>query len=162
MKMERQIIETDAIIVFDKVLKASELNRLTQGFKGDVIITKRLILDREIDISCNLYVLGGIIRKNLILESTININGDLYCYGEIHCNNINVSGYFYSEKLVYSKNIKVGENLLCEEKIDAYGCNIIIAGDLECGGVIAEEVRVLGEADIYGSISVAKSIKTGC
>ena len=161
MNTERKIIEPRAIIVIDKIAKASELNELTQGFEGDVIVTKKLVLDKNIDVSCNLHVMSVIARKTPISESNININGDLYCYGEIHCNDINVSGYFYSKNLIYSRNIKVGENFLCNAKIDAFGCNIIVAGDLECRGVVAEEVRTLGEASIKGPISVSKSIKTG-
>ena len=97
MNTERKIIEPNAIIVIDKIVKASELNALTQDFEGDVVITKKLILDKDVDISCNLHVIGGIARKTPISEPNININGDFYCYGEIHCNNINVSGYFYSK-----------------------------------------------------------------
>lgn len=161
MNMERKIIEQKAIIVIDKVVKASELNALTQNFDGDVIVTKKLVLDKELYISCNLHVMGGIARKTPISESNININGDFYCYGEIHCNHINVKGYFYSENIIYSRNIRVGEHFLCDAKIDAYGYDIIVAGDFECKGVVAEKVRVLGEASIKGSISVAKAIKTG-
>jgi len=161
MNTERKTVEPKAIIVIDKIAKASELNELTQGFEGDVIVTKKLILDMDINISCNLHVMGCVSRKMPMSESNININGDFYCYGEIHCNNINVTGYLYSESLIYSRNIKVGENLLCDTKINAFGCNIIVAGDFECKSVVAEEIRVLGEVCINGSISVAKAIKTG-
>jgi len=162
MNTERKIIETNPIIVCDNIIKASELNVLAEGFKGDIVITKKLVIDKDVDISCGLHVMGGVVRKNPISESNINIDGDFYCYGEIHCNDINVSGYFYSEELIYSKNIKVGENFLCDAKIGAYGCNIIVAGNFECnGGVIAGKIRVLGTSSINGSISVEKSIKTG-
>jgi len=162
MNKERKIAKKNAIVVFNKAVKASELNKITQGFEGDVVIRKKLIVDQEIDISCNLYVIGGITRKSPISEFNINVNGDLYCYGQVHCNNINISGYFYSENHIYSKNIKVGENFLCDAKIDAYGYEIVVAGNLECkDGIVAEEVRILGTSNINGSISVAKSIKTG-
>lgn len=161
MNTERNGVETNAIIVIDKIAKASELNELTHGFDGDVVITKKLFVDKNVDISCNLYVLGGIARKNLMIETDININGDFYCYGEIHCNNINVSGYFYSKKPIYARDIRVAENFTCDDKIDVYGHDIIVAGDFKCKGVVAEEVRVLGEASINGSTSVSKSIKTG-
>lgn len=161
MNMERKVIEPKAIVVVDKVVKASELNALTQGFGGDVIITKKLVIDKEVDISCNLHVIGSIVRKNPISEFDVNINGDFYCYGEIRCNNINVSGYFYAENYIYSRNIKVGENFVCNSKVDAFGCDIIVAGDFECPSVTAKKVRVLGQANIYGSVSVSEGIKTG-
>ena len=161
MITERKIVEPKAILVINKIVKASELNELTHGFDGDVVITKKLFVDKKVDISCNLYVVGGIARKNLMIETDININGDFYCYGEIHCNDINVSGYFYSQKTIYAKDIKVAENFICDDKIDVYGHDIIVAGNFKCKGVVAEEVRVLGEASINGSTSVSKSIKTG-
>jgi len=56
----------------------------------------------------------------------------------------------------------VGEAFVCVEKVDAYGHDIVVAGTLEClGGVVAEEIRVFGEATIKGSISVSKAIRTG-
>ena len=161
MKKERKITKSNAIVVCDKITKASEINLLAQDFTGDIVITKRLILDQDINISCNLHAIGDIVRKSPISEFSININGDLYCYDEIHCNDIKVSGYFYSKNTINSKNIKVGENFVCEEEIDAYGCNIVVIGNLECKGVVAKEIRVLGEASITGSISVTNAIKTG-
>jgi len=161
MNTERKIVEPKAIVVFDKIVKVSELNALTQGFDGDVIITKKLIIDKDVDITCNLHVLGNIVRKIPISEFSLNINGDLYCYGEILCNDINVSGYFYSEKIIYSRNIKVGENLVCDSKIDAFGCDIIVAGNLECQGLIAKKIRVLQEVSVCGSMAVSESIEIG-
>ena len=117
------------------------------------------VIDKKIDISCNLYVIGGIARKYSISELDININGDLHCYGEIHCHNINVNGDFYSQDIIYSRNIKVGENFLCIGKLDAYGCNVIVAGDLECNDIIAGKVECLGKIKIKGSISVATGIE---
>ena len=161
MNKERKITKSNAIVVCDNITKASEINLLVQNFTGDIVIPKRLVLDQDINISCNLYAIGGIVRKSPISEFSININGDFYCYDEIHCNNINVSGYCYSKNIIISRSIKVGEDCVCEEKISAYGCNIIVAGNLECKGVVAKEIRVLGEASITGSISVTNAIKTG-
>ena len=162
MNTERKIIEPNAVIVFDRVVKASELMKLTQCFWGDVVITKKLIVDKEIDISVNLHVVGSILRKSPISEYNININGDLFCYSEVHCNDINVSGSFYSERVIYSRNIKVGENLICNDKIDAFNCDIVVAGDLECYGVIAKSVRYFGQTNIKGSISVLEGMRSGC
>ena len=159
---KRKIMATNSVIVFDKVVKASQLNNLTSKFSGDVIITKKLVIDKKIDISCNLYVIGGIVRKYSISELDININGDLHCYGEIHCHNINVNGDFYSQDIIYSRNIKVGENFLCIGKLDAYGCKVIVAGDFECNDIIAGKVECLGKIRIKGSTSVATGIENGC
>ena len=158
----RKIIESNAVIVFDRNVKASELNKLLEGFWGDVVITKKLIVDKKVDIAVNLYVIGGITRKSPIIEDSINIDGDLYSYGEVHCNDINVSGTFYSEKIVYSGAIKVGEHLLCNDKIDAYNCDVIVAGDIECYGIMARKVYYLGKTDIQGKVSVLEGMKNGC
>lgn len=158
----RKIIESNAVIVFNRTVKASELNELLEGFGGDVVITKKLIVDKEINISVNLYVIGGITRKSPLVEERINIDGDLYSYGEVHCNDINVSGTFYSEKVVYSGAIKVGEHLLCDDKIDAYNCDVIVAGDIECYGIMARKVYYLGKTDIQGKTSVLECMKNGC
>lgn len=156
---KRNVIEENAIVVFDRVVKASELNTLMQGFCGDLIITKKLVIDKEIDIACNLYVIGGIVRKYPVSQFNININGDFWCYGEIHCHNIDVSGCFFSKKVVYSKNIKVRENFSCDDKVDAYGCSIIVAGDMECYDIVSKSVECLGKIDIHCSISVTDGMR---
>lgn len=157
----RNVMGHDTILVFDRVVKASELNQITKDFCGDVIITKKIILDGEVNAVCNLYVIGGIVRKYPISEFDINIKGDFYCYGEIHCHDINVEGSFYSQKLIYSKNIKVGENFVCDNKVDVYGSTIIIAGDLECHDIVASRVECLGKINVEGSISVVAGINNG-
>lgn len=158
---KRKLNEPNTVIVFDRIVKASELNTLIKSFCGDVVITKKLVVDKQIDIACNLYVIGGIVRKHAISEYDININGDLYCYGEIHCHNINVSGYFYSKDIIYSKDIKVGESLSCDNKVDAYACKVIVAGDLECEAIIAGRVEYFGDIEVKGSISATEGIKNG-
>ena len=45
---------TKAILSFNQDVKASELEEFLEGFKGDVVIAKKLIIDKEIKISCNL------------------------------------------------------------------------------------------------------------
>lgn len=158
----RENVGTGSIIVFDKDVKARALDFLIKNFHGDVVITKKLIIDKKIDIACNLYVLGGVVRKYPMSEFDINIDGDFYCYGEIHCHNVNVSGYFYSRNIIYSRNIKVGENFLCDDKVNAYGCNVIVAGDLECDSILAGTVECLGTVKVKGSISVAAGMVNGC
>lgn len=156
---KRNVIEENAIVVFERSIKASELNKLTNNFYGDVIITKKLIVDTEIDISCNLYIVGDIVRKYPISQSDININGDFWCYGEMHCHNVRVSGCFFAKKIIYSKNIRVRENFSCDDKVDAYGCSIIVAGDMECYDVISKSVECLGKINVHGSISVTAGMK---
>lgn len=159
---KRKEIGTNSIIVFDKVVKASKLNSLIKDFCGDVIITKKLIIDKKIDVVCNLHVIGGVVRKYPISDFDININGDFYCYGEMHCHNIKVSGCFYSQNIIYSRNIKVGEDFLCNNKVDAFGCDIIVAGNFECNDIVAGKVECLGQIKIKGSISVAAGMINGC
>ena len=161
MNKERMLIKPKAIVVFDKIVKASELNALTQGFDGDVIITKKLVIDQDLNVKCNLHVMGKVVGKYPISEFDIKINGDLYCYGEISCDNIKVSGYFYAEKAIYCKDLKVGENFVCNAKVDAFGCDIIIVENFYCKGVIAKKIRVIGQMSVYGSISASESIKIG-
>jgi len=155
---KRNVVESKSVIVFDRAVKASEINELTKDFYGDVIVTKKIVMDKGIDITCNLYVIGGIVRKYPISESNININGDFYCYGEMHCHNINVSGCFYSKKIVYSKNIRIGEDFLCDDKVDAYGCSIIVVGNFECYDIIAKSVECLEKIRIHGSANVTDGL----
>ena len=157
----RKTLEKDLVIVFDKIIKTSELNDLLKNFCGDVIITKKLVVDKRIDIKCNLYVIGGIVRKYPISDFDICIDGDFCCYGEIHCHSISVSGNFYSQKLIYSKAIKVGEDFLCEDKVDSYGCNIVVAGNFEAKAVVAKKIECLGKTKISGEVSVAEGITSG-
>ena len=149
-----------AIIVFDRNVKASELNLITNEFYGEVIITKKLIVDKDLTIECDLFVGGDVVKKSPISECEIKINGDLCCCGDIHCNDIEVSGCFFAGGIIYSKNITVGEDFVCYDKVDAYGCNIIVVGDCEVLSIKAESVKVKGLVTTYGGIS-AKYLKAG-
>lgn len=159
--MNKRKLNEPKVVVFDRIVKASEISSLVKDFCGDVIITKKLIIDKKVDIVCNLHVIGGVVRKYPISDFDININGDFYCYGEMHCHNIKVSGCFYSQNIIYSRNIKVGEDFICNNKVDAFGCDIIVAGNLECNDIVAGIVECLGQIKIKGSVSIAAGIISG-
>lgn len=158
MHKERNV--TNQILSFNEDVKASELKDLVDGFTGDVVIAKKLIIDKELKLSCNLYVLDKIKRKNPITAYPITINGNLYCYDEVHCNDINVDGNFFCESFIYAKDISVEGDFTCYSKIDAYGSIIRVAGDFECYGAIAKKVVVFNSIKSYGPIS-APFIRSG-
>ena len=161
MIKERKVTNTNAIIVFDRNVKTSELNSMLEDFSGDAIITKRLIIDQDLDVKCNLHVMGNIMCKNRMFAHSINVDGDLYCYSPISCYNINVTGYLYCADSIYATSITVGEDMIVIESVHAYGHKIIVAGDFMSKGVVAEKVIVLGNISRKGTISVTKFIKTG-
>lgn len=149
-----------AIIVFDRNVKASELNLVTNEFYGEVIITKKLIVDKDLNIECDLFVVGDVVKKSPISEYEIKINGDLCCCGDVHCNDIEVSGFFFCRGIIYSKDINVGADFVCYNKVDAFGCNIIVIGECEVLSIKAESVKVKRVVTTYGGIS-AKYLKAG-
>ena len=151
MNKERNV--TKAILSFNQDVKASELEKLVEGFEGDVVITKKLIIDKELKLFCNLYVMDKIKRKSPIAAYPITINGNLYCYDEVHCNDINVDGNFFCESFMYAKNICIEGDFTCCGKIDAYGSVIRVAGDFECYGASAKKVVVLNSIRSYGLIA---------
>jgi len=161
MNKERKVIEPNAIIVFDRNVKASELNLIAKDFNGDVIITKKLMIDSDLNIEYNLHVISDIMCRSKMFEHNINIKGDLYCYGKISCHDINVWQNFYCEDIIYSTDIKVGGDMCSNNTIHAYGHKIVVAGNLNCEGIVAEDVAVLGRLNIQGTISASKSIKIG-
>ena len=158
MNKERNV--TKKILVFNQDVKASELENLINGFIGDVVITKKLIIDKELNVMCNLYVMDGIKRKSPITEYPITINGNLYCYDEIHCKDINVDGTLFCRSFIYAKNICVEGDFICYAKTNAFGSTIRVSGDLVSYGIKAEEVFVLNSIKAYGPIS-APFIRSG-
>lgn len=162
MNKERKVTQPNAVVVFNRDVRASELNALPKDFHGDVIVSRDLILDEHLHVKCTLYVLESIIRiRKGASEYNITIEGDLYCYCGIDCYNIYVQGLLYCEGKIDATNIEVIENLCCNDSIEAYSYSIIVAGDLECLGIEAENVHALGKIDIKGSISIDYSIKSG-
>ena len=151
---------TEVIVVFNRNVKASELNKVVNGFHGKVVVTKKLIVDKALDIECDLDVLGDVMRKSPISEYPIKVNGDFSCYGDMHCNTIYVGGSFSCEGIIYSKSITVCEDFVCYDKVDAYGSNITVAGDFEAFAVKADSIIVMNSISVYGSIS-ARCVKAG-
>lgn len=60
MCMERKVIETNAIIVYDRDVYASELNAtIPENFEGDIVVHGRVLYDEELpDIRYTLYDLA--------------------------------------------------------------------------------------------------------
>lgn len=155
MNKERKVINPKAIIVFDKDVHASELNKITH--RGKIVINKKLIIDADLNMENTIFVMGNIIYKSLIYDYSINVKGSLYCYGHVNCHNINVSSHLYCEDGICSKNIKVRENFWCNNKINAYGGDVTVAGDLECmHEVEADCISVLGSMHIHGRVDANK------
>lgn len=158
MVKERKI--TEEILVFNRSVKATELNLISKEYHFKTIVANKIIIDEDLNIECNLYVLGEILRKHSFSEYDININGDLICYGDVHCNNIKVMGIFISEGMIYSKNISVGEDFLCYDKVNSFGHDIAVAGDIEVFAIKAESIITMSDIIVYESIS-AKNVRTG-
>ena len=159
MKKKRNV--TNAVIVFDRNVKVSELERIGKDFEGDIVINKKLIIDKEVELFGNLHVIGGIKRKSPISEYAIYLYGNLYCYDEIHAHDINIDGSLFSESFIYAKNIIVEGNFTCYAKTECFGYDIIVSGDVESYDVIkAERVLVLNRIIAYAPIA-AKFIKSG-
>lgn len=144
---------TNAVIVYDRDVKISELENFGKDFIGDIVINKRLIIDKKVELFGNLHVIGGIKRKSPITEYAINIIGNLYCYDEIHCQDINIDGNFFCESFIYAKNITVEGNFICYAKTDCFGCSVIVSGDIKCYGIKADKVLALDRLWAYGPIS---------
>ena len=152
---------TNAVIVFDKNVKVSELEHIGKDFNGDIVINKKLIIDKEIELLGNLHVIGGIKRKSPIAEYAIYLNGNLYCYDEIHAQNINIDGSLFSESYIYAKNITVEGDFTCYAKTECFGYDVIVSGDIESYDVIkAERVLALNRITAHAPIA-AKFIKSG-
>lgn len=151
---------TNAVIVYDRDVRVSELESIGKDFEGDIIINQKLIIDKEVETFGNLHVIGGIKKKSPITEYAIMINGNLYCYDEVHCNDINVDGNFFCRSFIYAKNICVEGDFICYAKTNAFGSTIRVSGDLVSYGIKAEEVFVLNSIKAYGPIS-APFIRSG-
>lgn len=158
MQKERKVIESNAVIVFDRDVNASELNMLTKEFSGDIVILEELLINENLHVKNNLHIMRDIVCYS---ENEINVDGDLQCYSEIGGYNIWVSGCLYCKGTISSDNINVGESFCCENRIEAYGGKITVMGDFECHGVKAKTVTVLGRIAMEGSVFVRNFIRGG-
>ena len=161
MKKERNVIEHNAVVVFDSDVNASELNELFKGFQGDIIINGDLILDaEELRIKCdNLYVIGGI--KTTGILCAILVEGNMYTEGYIDCLDININGTFFSRDTINAYAINISEDLYCLSDIYTNGYDINVGGELVCEDEIdAAEILVLQNIHVKNRIE-ADSIKVG-
>lgn len=156
MNKERNVIETNAIVVFDRDVNASKLNEFFQDFQGVVIINGNLFLDESLNLTCDLYVAKSIDSQYC---KNIHIIGNLYCEGLIDCYDIFVSESLFCGE-INSNDITVGEDFLCTDDIMAYGNVITVAGDLECSNIETGNIYVLGKLTVENAMS-AEEVKIG-
>ena len=162
MNKERKVIESNAIVVFDRNVYANELNEFFKEFKGDIIINGDLIFDVDLIIQCdNLYVIGEITLMLTLLWPDILVEGNMYVYGDIDCYKINVNGSICCMKRINSFEINVSENVYAKDGIGTNGYDINVGGDLVCEDDIkAAEIIVLQKMYVTGTIE-ADSISVG-
>lgn len=135
MNKERQVIDSQAIVVFNHDVTAIQLNKILKNFHGDVVIKGSLLLNDNLNIACNVFVDGDISGEDKV--TSINIKGDLYIHAT-NCHHITVSGDLYcldlnkeyTEVKIKSEDICVGGTLYCEGDIIAR--NIEVGESLEC------------------------------
>lgn len=149
MNKEQKVIDPNAVVVFDRDVTATELNSYRELLHGDVVIWGDLNVDTDLDISCNVYVIGMV---EAVYQKTINIKGDLDCESSIDCYDIEVSGSIWCDGVINSKDIRVGENLYCEMDIQAMDSNVIVVGELECFRIDANEIYILNKLRVKEAI----------
>ena len=157
MNKERNVIESNAVVVFDGDIEASVLNNIAIGFPGEVIINGDLIIDENLKLECDLYVEGNVEGSACY---AIEIEGDLYCYGIVDCYDICVNGCFYSDARVDATDIKVRDDFWCGDGLEARASSIIVGGDFECYSIETQEIYVFGRMKVDTGIS-ATIIKIG-
>ena len=129
--------EWEPIVVFDRDVKASELNKLAKNFFGDLVVNGNLLLDEDLQLNCNLYI-KNISCDNFLGYKSLRINGALFC------NMVDVS------------NISVQD--LYANQIEAL--KIYVAGDVECiGKVYAHKIEYIGSIYLK-EIGAVESIKS--
>lgn len=145
MKKERKVTET--IIFFDRDVPDYELNEFCKNFEGNIVIANDLLLYDGLDISCSLFIMGGINfedkNKGNNIRPEVNIHGDLYCE-YINCYDINVYGSLYCREEIDSTTIKIAGDLICNSIVNSNVHKITVAGDFECDTCEADEIIVLG------------------
>ena len=154
MNKERKPIESNAIVVFNEDITASELIKLIEDFNGDVVVNGTLFLDDHITMKCNLYVSN--IENMAFGGCVINCERDLYCFGDI--NNplqINVRGILWCKGNIDCRGIHVNEGLYCNSNIIAYHHNVIVAGDFECNSIESAKLSVWGTMNIRNTLSIS-------
>ena len=154
MKKERNVIEPNAVVVFDGDVYSSTLNELFQDFKGDIVINGDLNLDKGgLSIQCdNLYVMGEIFISTMG-SNDICLVGDLYVEQSIECKNINVNGSIYCMDTMNTFEINVSEDFYANESVNAYRYDINVGGDFICD----DEVNA-AEITVYGKLKVLLGI----
>ena len=152
MNKERQVIEPNAIIIFDGDVNSIELEKLPKGFQGDIVIKGMLVFEENLSIECdNLYVdvlCGG--------ESDTYIKGNVFTSGDAYLHNTVINGSLYCKGNLCSteSNIAIGEDLVVREQIEAFLANISVGGNLKCNSIKeANSIEVLGEFEVTETVN---------
>ena len=147
MTKERNVIESNLAVVFEGDIYSSLLKSILINFEGDVVVHGDFKINNDFHVKGNLYVTGN---TYCVGDYKIDIEGDFYCQGDISCYEISVDGSIYCYK-IDSDDLKVSENLLCKEIIAMYS-KIIVAGDIECERIRADDIYVLGKIRVENAI----------
>lgn len=156
MNKERKVTEENIIVVFERNMKASQLNEILKDFRGEAIVNKDIDIDEHLHLRCNLYVMGNTICDLPFGGYNIRITGDFYCFGKVDCEDIRVNGNLYCANSINASNIKVKENFWCEDSLVIMDTGIAVGGDFECYSIEANEVSVSGTIKVESGIYTTK------
>ncbi len=140
---ERKVIESNAIIIFDRDVNSSELANLPADFQGDIVINGMLFVEEELFIKCdNLYA-----DRVQSIGHNINIIGNLYVKDAIDIFAIEVNGSICCNEDFDSANVAVAEDICVIGDADVNGNDIFVGGDFICKGAIksVHSMKVLGK-----------------
>ena len=167
MNKERKVIEPNAIIVFDRDVNSSELVKLPEDFKGEIVINGSLVCDRKLSIQCgNLYanrvysdepsinIIGNLYTSGNVDVHDITVNGSIYSKGDIDVGAIKVNGSIYCKGDLNSEDVTVAEDLEVECEIEGNHWNSYVGGNFICKGSIEniDCLRVLGKYKVDGTL----------
>lgn len=155
MTRERKVINSCAYYLFNKDVKASELNKVAKDFQR-IFVTGNVNLDESLCICSQLYVTGNIISENEF-DNDIHINAEngLWCYGKIKATNINVCEYLLCNDIV-ARSVKIAGDIYLKQGTIYTQKGIDIAGDLSGeGNIITRD----GNIHIYGNIELIGTIE---
>lgn len=164
MNKERKVISRDAIVVFDRYVRASELNALFNDFHGDIVINGGLLLyEDDLCINCdNLYVecielIDGCAYPGIRMKGNLYVNGDCEAY------DIEVNGSVYCQGNFESTEIDIAEDFFVKGEVDAYNSHIHMGGEFICLSSVknVRSLWVLDKYDIKGSMIEVYDIRVG-
>lgn len=148
MDKERKTIELNSTILFNRDVKASELDAvIPKGFQGDIIINGELEIEDNFYIQCdNLYVLKATTRDGVNMKGPLSyIEGNFHSIETIYCNDLKINGSLYCDGKVDSMNILVSQDFVAKT-LEPNSSKVIIGGDFICDNVESmESITVYGK-----------------